>query len=407
MARVRPLPDGRFVVDVKVDGTRRRYRCATEAEALALGARLEDGASCALRPRMNLAELCDEMVATKWKGRAGAGVEAKHAHEAIKFFQAKKLLRNITPAQLDHYAHKLERKKLSPATVNRYLSTLSSMLTHALRKGWLEQMPAMPRRTEHIAPLAVLTPENEAALLSNLRANMAHAVADLVVFMVDTGARLTEALYFERLDWDEPQIRLSAYNRSQLGHYYRFVPASPRVKEILSRWPTCSARFPLTSSRVHSAWDRAAIALGLDSDRGLRVLRRTYAARMRETGVSEAVVRDRLGTGGSAQLLRSTEVDLTAFARAVAWRPGDPDDFKPPAPLPQCAYTEFERFRGEFEDALRGKWLSEPDSDLLLSGFDRAWQTATSTSDLTRAVMELMRMADERAGSWRYDFADA
>jgi integrase len=111
-----------------------------------------------------------------------------------------RLLSVITAAQIASFSDRLLREGKAPATVNRHLSTLSAALRKAGRDwGALAEVPSIPLiklRNERYRWL----PEEEEARL--LMASAGH-LRDLLIFLLDTGARLSEATH---LTWQDVHL---------------------------------------------------------------------------------------------------------------------------------------------------------------------------------------------------------
>ncbi len=129
-----------------------------------------------------------------------AGGERVHLAPILKHFGARKLLAAIGQHEIDEAARTL-KPGASPSTLNRHIYTpIAAVLHHAARKKWCERpviaRPAVPR-----GRVRWITYEEADRLIEAASPHL----RPLVIFLLCTGARLSEALY---IDWR--QVDLSA-----------------------------------------------------------------------------------------------------------------------------------------------------------------------------------------------------
>jgi integrase len=156
-----------------------------------------------------------------------AGGERTHLAPIIKHFGNRKLAQ-IGQAEIDEAARKLKPKSSSPSTLNRHIYTpIAAVLHHAARKKWCDK-PVIARPQEPKGRIRYITPDEADRLLLAASPHL----RPLVVFLLGTGARLSEALY---LDWRQVDL-----NRRQVTFLDtkngdpRSVPLHPRVVAALS-----------------------------------------------------------------------------------------------------------------------------------------------------------------------------
>lgn len=153
-------------------------------------------------------------------------------------------LRDLTPGKIDAWIVRLRKAgDLAPATVNKLLQTLRTILDQAVAEGYLAENPAAfvkPVRTERTGR-GILTPAEVVKLISSpaLWADYRHYA--LNAFALTTGARMGEVrgLLVENVKADYVEIRHSW----EEGHglkppkygSIRDVPISGRVAEALGR----------------------------------------------------------------------------------------------------------------------------------------------------------------------------
>jgi integrase len=126
-----------------------------------------------------------------------SGGEADHLTPLIEFFGLTKL-GQIDADMIDRAAKKLARMKggkaKAPATMNRQVYTpIAAVLHHAAQKGWCHK-PVIARPKQPEGRVRWITHDEAEKMISAA----ADHLRPLVVFLLSTGARLSEALY---LDW--------------------------------------------------------------------------------------------------------------------------------------------------------------------------------------------------------------
>ena len=153
-------------------------------------------------------------------------------------------LSELTPRDLDAWIVALRREgELAPATVNKVLQALRTILEQAVADGWLKENPAAvvkPVRAES-TERGILTPTEVVRLLANPAAWGDFRQYTINLFAVATGARMGEVrgLLVENVKADHVQIRHSWEEKHGLKppkyNNIRDVPVSARVAEALGR----------------------------------------------------------------------------------------------------------------------------------------------------------------------------
>lgn len=158
-----------------------------------------------------------------------AGGEAVHMAPILTVI-GRKPLAAIGQAEIDALARKLKPAG-GPATFNRHVYTpVSAVLHHAARKRWCDK-PVISRPKEPMGRVRWISHEEADRLIDAA----APHIQPLVIFLLSTGARLSEALY---LDWRE--VDLSACHVEFLdtkNGEARGVPLHPRAVAALANLP--------------------------------------------------------------------------------------------------------------------------------------------------------------------------
>lgn len=164
-----------------------------------------------------------------------AAGETAHLAPIIKHFGKRKLA-HIAQAEIDEAAKRLCPRG-SPATQNRQIYTpISAVLHHAARKKWCDK-PAIARPKGHDKERVRWIGYDEAERL--IEAAAPH-LRPLVVFLLSTGARLSEALYLEWDDVDLSRAHVTFRPTEARGiktDEARGVPLPPRAVAELANLP--------------------------------------------------------------------------------------------------------------------------------------------------------------------------
>lgn len=112
---------------------------------------------------------------------------------------------SINYASLTDYVTGMRKRDLKPATINRRLATISKALNEAAKLGHIAAVPPIPRQAEDNKRTRWLSEGEERALLAScdvLEPREAYLMQNLLIFLIDTGARFNEAakIYPEHVD---------------------------------------------------------------------------------------------------------------------------------------------------------------------------------------------------------------
>lgn len=326
-----------FQVDVQWRGQRERGTVPTRKEAEAYEAdllaamkagrpvqpihvRYSQEAGNEGQPR-TLGQLFERVDARFWRKYKGTKTQTINGQHVVDFFGRHTLIEDVTTERVDEFVDHLEDQGYSDATINRKLAALSKMMTFALDRGWIKAKPKLERRVEGKGRLRFLTEAEEETLLRLLRQWTLDEAANLFTFLVDTGARLSEALRAtpRDVDWDAKLISIWETKNGEP----RTVPLTTRVYDILasSGLPRdATARFfPNSQDYYRAAWNRARAVMGLGKDRQfvIHALRHTTASRLVQRGVSLAIVQKWLGHKTISMTLRYAHLVATDLLNAV------------------------------------------------------------------------------------------
>ena len=186
--------------------------------------------------------------------------------------------------RLDYLVGALRRQGNSNATINRKCAALRKLLRKAHRMGQLKSLPEFTRLKERTGRIRFLEYEEEEALFQAIRSR-SEDYYRLAVFLVDTGARLGEAIGLRWNDIGDGQVTfwITKSGRS------RSIPLTKRVRRMLraARSAGGGPFLHIRQPRFRTAWHaaRKECGLGDDADVVPHILRHTCASRLVRGGI--------------------------------------------------------------------------------------------------------------------------
>ncbi len=235
---------------------------------------------------------------------------------------------------LDTLVKQFRAKNNSNATVNRKLSALYKLLRKAERMGQIPRLPTYLRLKERNGRVRFLSPEEEAALFAEIGRSEPD-FERLCLFLVDTGARVGEAL---GLKWTDIHGSNATFWITKSGRS-RTVPLTRRARRAVAGPSRHGHSGPFSmieyqNFRYH--WNRARKTVGLGDDSQVvpHILRHTCASRLVQAGIDLRRVQSFLGHQTIQMTLRYAHLatdDLAQCAAALDLRNEQATDATAPA----------------------------------------------------------------------------
>lgn len=250
-----------------------------------------------VRRVLTLDEAIEKCYKERWvDNEDGLGSYSK-AKKIAEIIGGDKPLDQITYEDLIAIRDYLEAKGDKPATVNRYLATLRVIMKMALQE-WkmITEIPVFKLRKESLGRIREISKEEEKTILKYFDDYGPKEMKDLVICLVDTGARLSELLKLEYqdVDFDLRLIRIWK-NKTDIP---RSIPMTNRVYEILKeRQKHGNKPFSLNVDQVENLWAKVRKGMDLEDDPDFvpHILRHTCACRLVRAGVDLYTVKNWLG----------------------------------------------------------------------------------------------------------------
>jgi len=251
--------DPRFSVRWYEGGKQRRKRgFSRRIDAEAFLARVRTALADGVLQAERRAEVTLVSVADEWLRNHSAVKLRSHADNVERwkrlkeFFGTEAVLSEVTPSRILELREHLRSEGLAPATVNRYLALLRSVLNYAVTAGYLQASPVrrfargsylLPE--PHVKRSPPLASNAEAARLLEALRDGCRPWFGMFAFLLLTGARRGEAAGLRWADVDLSR-RLVTIRRS-----YNSVPKSGRARTVPISTELASI---LTEHRARSPW---------------------------------------------------------------------------------------------------------------------------------------------------------
>jgi integrase len=254
-----------------------------------------------------------------WMGTPGERTAVINGKDAVKFFKPETAVSTIDEGMIDRWVASLKAGNKAPGTINRKLAALGRILRTAKARGWVQTLPRIERLKEAEHRIRWLTPEEEQGVIAYFRSAGELDMADLVVVLVDTGLRLSEALGLTPGSIKEGKVWV--WGEESKGKKTRAIKLTTRVREVVER--RSSGRellFPgMTVFSVAWRWGKMKDALGLEHDKEFvpHALRHTFCTRLILKGVPAPVVQRLAGHADLATTMRYVHAGETDMDSAM------------------------------------------------------------------------------------------
>lgn len=188
----------------------------------------------------------------------------------------------------------LRRNGNSNATINRKMAALSKLLRKAHKMKDISSLPEFVKEREGTGRIRFLDIEEEQRLFDAIR-GYSDTYYRLCIFLIDTGARLGEAIDLRWTDVTATHVTFWVTKSKRS----RSVPMTARVREALDLGGE-RRRGPfqdITQQQFRAVWNKAKQDVGLGSDPDVvpHVLRHTCASRLVQGGIDIRRVQTWLG----------------------------------------------------------------------------------------------------------------
>lgn len=265
---------------------------------------------------VSLGQLLTEVETNRWAGRKSEEDLMRNGAAIVKVLGGDLDIRQVSTGSADRCVTAFRAEDNKPATINRKLSALSAMLSYAHERQWIPAIPSIPWQREPKGRCKFFTPEEENQIVSWFMANNEPDMADLVVLLIETGARLSEILDLPAGCCGDQLIVLKETKTDRT----RSVPVTETARRILQR--RCKGLeahqpiFPYNGYHVEYRWGLMRATLGKEQDKEwvLHSLRHTYASRLVSSGHELYTVSQALGHSSITTTQRYAHLSPQALA---------------------------------------------------------------------------------------------
>jgi integrase/recombinase XerC len=242
----------------------------------------------------------------------------------------------LAPSELREWRHHLrEGRKLEPATVNRKLAALRSLLRWAAAEGLAPEI-AVPKSLRQVKPPPRwLDRKQQRALVRSVEKSGRARDVGLVKLLLHTGLRVEEAV---DLKWADVKVRERSGTltvRKGKGRKQRDVPLNAEARaallELRSAGPRKAAevlhgqRGPLSIRGVQAILKQYGGPAKIE-DLSPHVLRHTFGKNLADTGTAIQVIADLMGHESLETTRRYVQPGHEDLAAAVEKLAGGDDD---------------------------------------------------------------------------------
>ncbi len=270
--------------------------------------------------RGTMGYLSDRVFEKRWRGSKAESSVLICIAEVLNFFGRNRVAEDIGTEEVDDFVDMLVAKGNGNGTINRKLSALSTVLTFALERGYITSKPKIERKKESQGRIRWLTKEEEDTVVDIMNRLGKRGLAQLVIFLADTGLRPKEATSLRWRDIDFENKLVHVWD-SKTKLSTRTVPMTRRVAQALKFQQDLGKDipFPIKKSAIRRQWDKAKHIMGLDDDAEFvpYALRHTCATRLLQKGASLPTIQQWLGHSNIMTTMRYAHLMPSALNVAV------------------------------------------------------------------------------------------
>jgi integrase len=212
-----------------------------------------------------------------------------------------------------------KNKKRTPATVNRYMASLSLLLSYAVKQlHWITENPCtcLTKLKEHPGRDRVLLPDEINRLLTACRESRSRYLYPIVLISITTGARQGEILNLEwsHIDFDN---KLACLKETKNGRPRSISLSEPVLDELRELYKIRQPLKPLVFASktafgridIKKAWQTALRTAGIEKCRA-HDMRHTFATMAAAQGASNLELATAMGHRTLQMLQRYTHLDV-------------------------------------------------------------------------------------------------
>lgn len=294
---------GIWQIDLTISGIRHRKSTKTKDKTLALklhalieAEMLKESWGILKKSKLfTLDEAFKLAVKSHWKGNKSEYKVSQNWVLLSEHLDITKDVSSVTSETIRDITIKLRGINNSPATINRKLATLRTLLNLCIEWGKLTHAPKIKSLKEPPSRHRVLTDDEELSMMRFFNNSYTEEHTGLFEFLLSSGNRLSEVL---KLTWFDVDFKTSAvrFTDTKSGETLH-KPLTDTMKRVLELRRGLPVPFPYTIDMVESYWLHFRKHLGYQEDGTFVIhsLRHTCASRLVSQGVDLKRVQAWLG----------------------------------------------------------------------------------------------------------------
>ena len=261
--------------------------------------------------------LRNEVFEMRWQGTKAENSQLNYTKSLMSVFSPSKLIKDINQTSIDNLIKKFRALGNSNATINRKLTALSVMLNHALDREYVDKVPKIKKLPENNEIVVWFTAEEQDQIQSTLINNGKSHIADLIIFLCNTGMRVSEAL---QLKWKDCEAEKIVVLKSKTNKP-RTIPQNKKVIDILNKVSRDyeGPFYHITYAETRHAWDKMRKKLGKENVEGWTIhgCRHTFCSNLVQKNVPIQVVAQLAGHSDIRTTMRYAHLNTKVLENAV------------------------------------------------------------------------------------------
>tara|TARA_R100001082_G_scaffold77065_1_gene44959 strand:- start:22498 stop:23550 length:1053 start_codon:yes stop_codon:yes gene_type:complete len=253
-----------------------------------------------------------------WRGSKSEETSYINGDIVTEFLGEDTLICDVDNDLINQLISELKEEGNSNATINRKLSALSKMLNVAIDIGAIKNKPKIRKLKEPVGRVRWFDLKEERRITDTLEEFGYQEYAYFVVFLCDTGFRVSEAMGVRWSDIDKKMITIDKTKNDEP----RAVPLTRRVKDILKllRGNNKKPFENVTKQGLRTAWGKMREHLNMQSDKNFvpHTCRHTYISRLAQLGTPFPIIKKLAGHKSERMTLKYTHLCPDNFIDAVS-----------------------------------------------------------------------------------------
>lgn len=219
-----------------------------------------------------------------WRDTKGEQTARRNSEACCDFFGDDTSVRVINTEKIQKFIDHCRQQGNANATINRKTAALSKVLRYAYQNEKIDKIPFIPRQREALKKERYVSVEEELTMGRMFTQFGQEHLADLVTFLIYTGARISEARTLLRTGIHENHVVFYDTKNGTNHTVPLNVKAQAALERQLGRVEGAKV-FPYSYDHIESNFKRVTELMGIDDQVTLHTLRHTFGSRLVQKGV--------------------------------------------------------------------------------------------------------------------------